>query len=243
MVNDNPPAYVDVDGHGRHYPNIQSRTNADLPPLPSHPPPSVDQVHVFEPKHNIHGTFYIDPLVLPVGKGKHKSKRPLPHASFRTRNNRVELDLGTTGDVHKAPKANVSVSSKSGDIKINILPVLPSRPRLSLDVSSRHGNVVLFLPQGFSGVVQLTTRKGDMIILPALAAIIKTVKTSERETIFMIGAQPNSNDSDNTREASFCELSSRTGSITVGLSGHDSYMPRVGFWKKIGGLFGVRDKP
>lgn len=82
-----------------------------------------------------------------------------------------------------------------------------------------------------------------MIILPALAAIINTVKRSERETIFMIGAQPNPNDSDNSREASFCELSSRTGGITVGLSGRDSYMPRVGFWKKISGYFGAGDKP
>ena len=71
--------------------------------------------------HNFLGTFYIDPLVPAVSKGKHKSKRPLPHASFRTRNNRIELDLGTTGDVHKAPKANVSVSSKSGDIRITIV--------------------------------------------------------------------------------------------------------------------------
>lgn len=82
-----------------------------------------------------------------------------------------------------------------------------------------------------------------MIILPALAAIIKTVKTSERETIFMIGPQSNPNDSINIREASFCELFSRTGGITVGLSGRDSYMPRVGFWKKFGGYFGVGDKP
>jgi len=82
-----------------------------------------------------------------------------------------------------------------------------------------------------------------MIVLPALAAIIRTVKASERETIFIIGSQSNANDSDNTRQASFCELSSRTGCITVGLSGSDSYMPRVGFWKKIGGYFGVGDKP
>ena len=92
-------------------------------------------------------------------------------------------------------------------------------------------------------MVQLTTRKGEMIILPALRAIIKTVKASQRETIFMIGTQPNANDSDNSREASFCELHSRTGSITVGLSGFDSYVPRVGFWKKIGGYLGVGDKP
>jgi len=77
--------------------------------------------HSLIPSYNVPGTFYIDPLVPAIGKGKHKSKRPLPHASFRTRNNKIELDLGTTGDVYKAPKANVSVSSKSGDIKINIV--------------------------------------------------------------------------------------------------------------------------
>jgi len=236
---DNPPAYTDVDGHGRHYAAMQSISNPSLLP---HPPPSVDQVHVFERRHNIHGTFYIDPLIPAVSKGKHKSKRPLPHASFRTRNNAIQLDLGTTGDIRKSPKANVSVSNKSGNIKITILPVLPSKPRLSLDVSSRHGNIILFLPQGFSGVVQLTTRKGEMNILPALRAIIKTVKASQRETIFMIGAQPTANDSDNSHEASFCELSSRTGNITVGLSGLDLYVPRVGFWQKIGGYLGVGDK-
>ena len=132
-------AHADVDSQARHYPSI---SNANLSSLPPHPPPTVDQVHVFEPKHNIHGmscvvrelfllahtviynvpgTFYIDPVVPAVGKGKHKSKRPLPHASFRTRNNKIELDLGTTGDFRKAPKANISVSSKSGDIKINIV--------------------------------------------------------------------------------------------------------------------------
>lgn len=59
MVDDNPPAYADVDGHGRHYANIHSRSNANLPSLPPHPPPSVDQVHVFEQKHNIHGTSFV----------------------------------------------------------------------------------------------------------------------------------------------------------------------------------------
>ena len=62
MVDDNPPAYVDVDGHGRHYPIIHS--NANLPPLPPHPPPSVDQVHVFEQKHNIHGTSWHVPRAI-----------------------------------------------------------------------------------------------------------------------------------------------------------------------------------
>ena len=57
MVEDNPPAYADVDsgavlpvptrsrvsGQARHYPNIvHSRSNTNLPSLPPHPQPSVD---------------------------------------------------------------------------------------------------------------------------------------------------------------------------------------------------------
>jgi hypothetical protein len=57
MVDDNPPAYTDVDGaailpvptrsrasgQARHYPNIvHSRSNANLAYLPPHPQPSVD---------------------------------------------------------------------------------------------------------------------------------------------------------------------------------------------------------
>jgi hypothetical protein len=121
--------------------------------------------------------------------------------------------------------------------------IFPGPAKRLLTTTLLPGNIILFLPQGFSGVVQLTTRKGEMVILPALRAVIKIVKASHRETIFMIGAQPTANDSDNSREASFCELSSRTGSITVGLSGLDSFVPRLGFWQKIGEYFGVRDKP
>ncbi|KAH9479425.1 hypothetical protein JR316_0008015 [Psilocybe cubensis] len=247
-----PPAYSDdFLNHGRdngtssrsqlQVPNVQSRYNQSSVSVNSQDPaPSADQVHIFERNHDIKGTFFIDPLVMAYQrrKGK-KSKKELPHASFRSRKGSVELELATTGDIQKAPKANISVSSHSGSIQITLLPMPASRPRMGLDVNSTHGNVVLYIPEGYSGVLHLKTKKGGIELLPALATHIKTVKFTARETIFMIGTQNNLYELDNSREASFCQVESRTGHIVVGLSGRDRYQAPVGFWKRLGGYFGL----
>lgn len=85
----------------------------------------------------------------------------------------------------------------------------------------------------------LKTKKGDIKLLPALAAHIKIVKSTNRETIFMVGTQNNLYELDNSREASFCQVDSRTGHIVVGLSGRDHYQAPVGFWKRLGGYLGL----
>jgi len=231
---DNPPAYSDHGSVAGQYLPAPNSNNVVL--ATQNPPPSADQVHIFDRKHDIQGTFFIDPLVPALNRRKkHKSKHPLPHASFRSRHGGIDLELATTGNIQDAPKANVAVSTRSGDIKIKLLPMPPSRPRMGLDVDSHHGNIALFLPEGFAGVVHLTTRKGEMQILPALSAFIKIVKSSDREMIFMIGTQNNVYELDTSREASFCEVNTRKGSIVVGLSGRDHYSPQVGFWKRLGG--------
>ncbi|KAF8966344.1 hypothetical protein BDZ97DRAFT_1809130 [Flammula alnicola] len=145
-VVDNPPAYSDLESaHGRvrHHPpppvhaSIARNNGQSL----TVPPPSVDQVHIFERKHNIEGeilslvmsvqtagTFYIDPLVPALDqsrRGKQKCNKPLPHASFRTRNGTIDLNLATTGDGQKTPKARITVSSRHGLIRLNL--VCPSR--------------------------------------------------------------------------------------------------------------------
>jgi hypothetical protein len=127
----------------------------------------------------------------------------------------------------------------------------PSIRPLGLDVTSRKGgesffivvndssafvsgNIVLFLPETFTGIVHLMTRKGEMAVLPALASIMKVVKTSEREIIFMITPKNFPNGADNSGETTLCQLSTRKGTIVVGLSGHDQYLPQPSFWKKLG---------
>jgi hypothetical protein len=87
------------------------------------------------------------------------------------------------------------------------------------------------LPETFTGVVHLGTRKGEMVVLPALAKAMKVVKTSNKEVIFMIAPH---NGADNSGEATLCQLNSRKGNIVVGLSGHDKYVSQPNFWKKLG---------
>ena len=94
---------------------------------------------------------------------------------------------------------------------------------------------MLFIPEGFSGVVHLSTRKGEMQLLPAIMACSKVVKSSDHEKIFMVGTQNNVYELDPSREASFCEINTRKGNIVVGLSGRDHYTPHVGFWKRLFG--------
>jgi len=218
MHTDNPPAYS-AHSHVSPLEGVSTRF----------PPPTVDQVHIFSRHEDIKGTFYIDPHVPSLRRNrKLKSKQTMPHASFRTRKADISIDLGTTGD--DAKKANIEVATHKGDIKINLLPT-SVRP-LGLDVSSRKGNIVVFLPETFTGVVHLLTRKGEMVVLPALASIMKVVKTSTKEVIFMI---PPKNAADSSgSETTLCQLNTRKGTIVVGLAGHDQYESQPSFWKKLG---------
>ena len=102
--------------------------------------------------------------------------------------------------------------------------------------SSLSGNIVLFLPESFTGIVHLMTRKGEMAVLPVLAGIMKVVKTSDKEIIFMIAPKNAPSGADYSGETTLCQLNTRKGTVVVGLSGRDQYAPQPGFWKKIGGF-------
>jgi len=226
MTPDNPPEYS-IRPHA-HVPPVLASMSANI-----QPPPTVDQVHIFSRHDDIKGTFYIDPRVPSLDQSRRKSRRKseLPHASFRTRKANISIDLGITGDTYDVRKANIAVATHKGDIKINLLPTLSIRP-LGLDVTSRKGDIVLFLPEKFSGVVHLMTKKGEMIILPALTSIMRVVKTSHKEIMFTVTAQ-NEFGANNSSETTLCQLNTRKGTIVVGLSGRDQYAPQPGFWKKL----------
>jgi len=215
---DNPPAYsADVlpsGGASNHF-----------------PPATVDQVHIFTNHEDIKGTFYIDPHVPSLRRNRKRKSQQMPHASFRSRKADISIDLCTTGDLSSAKKANIEVATGKGDIKINLLPT-PVRP-LGLDVFSRKGDIVVFLPETFTGVVHLLTKKGEMVVLPALASIMNVVKSSEKEVILMI-APGNGTDNSGDHETSLCQLNARKGTVVVGLGGQDQYESQPSFWKKLG---------
>jgi len=196
------------------------------------PKASVGQLHIFHKgRDSIAGTFYIDPKVPSFGfdpKGCKARKKNPPHASFRTRNGAISLDLASTGDVNPASKAEVLVGSRSGKITINLLPMPATRPRIALEAFTRRGDIVLFLPDTFSGVIQLSTRRGSLEFLPGLAAIMKVIKRSDKDALVSVGDYTMSGD---TKHVDFCQLTSRSGNLIVGLSRKDRHVEVTsGFW-------------
>ena len=90
------------------------------------------------------------------------------------------------------------------------------------------GDIKLFLPDTFSGVIQLSTRKGNLNFLPGLAAVMKVIKRSDKDALVSIGDYTMSGD---TNHVDFCQLTSRSGQIIVGLSRTDRRVDvKSGFW-------------
>lgn len=128
----------------------------------------------------------------------------------------------------------------------------PNRPRLSVEIYSQGGvfsytncipslidppdlvgNIMLFLPRTFCGVLQLNTRKGTLHFLPAITAMMKVMNESEHEALVLFGDQS----SNESSAADFCQLNSRHGKVIVGLSDIDKYEEQPGFWQKLKKIF------
>ncbi|KAG6908791.1 hypothetical protein DXG01_003320 [Tephrocybe rancida] len=180
------------------------------------------------------GTFYIDPKIPSVGfdaRGDKARKKNPPHASFRARNAPISLDLGTTGDANVAfPRANVLVSTRHGNVNVKLLPTSSLRPALSLEVITRGGNILVFVPKDFAGAIQISSHKGRIEFLEAFASEMRVMKQSQNDALVMLGGQ-----SGEIRDMNFCELKSRSGKIIVGLGDIDTYDVKSGFWQKLFG--------
>lgn len=93
---------------------------------------------------------------------------------------------------------------------------------------------MLLIPRTFAGVIQLSTSKGSIQMLPAFRASTKTLKEVDHEALVLIGDQ-NAASAGDPRVADFCQLNSRFGKVVVGIDGEDNYVSEAGFWKKLGG--------
>jgi hypothetical protein len=97
------------------------------------------------------------------------------------------------------------------------------------------GNVVVYLPDDFQGVIHMETMRGTVKILPVLRGRVKIANQSNREVILMV----DTNEANQCQETSFCHLKTNKGNVIVGLSGGDDpYVPKVGIWQWIVGRIG-----
>ena len=108
------------------------------------PPPTVNQVHlearnepisgvyftrchscIQTPNLSLTGTFYIDPQIPNLSPGKKKKKKSKcgknSDASFRSHKGPISLELGTTGSVSRTQRATVNVTTRSGDVSLNLV--------------------------------------------------------------------------------------------------------------------------
>jgi len=202
-------------------------------------PTPVNHAHIRSHYRDLSGTFYVDPELPSPGPDlcvKKNARRrcgkstAIPNASFRTRHGAVSLNLAVTGASANTATANIVVVTRTGDINLNLLSG-HSMKRISLDVRSRKGNIVLLVPKSFHGAIHLrTTRRGSLNFLPAFASVMKFLKSDDNEALVLVGDTTLGN----FAEPDYCELTSRLGKVTVGVSGEDHYVAEVGVWKKLG---------
>lgn len=178
-------------------------------------------------------------------KGKSKKKKGVvdsgPHASFQTRSGNMKLQLGSTLNPDtptssrslegSEERANIFIGTRKGKVEVTLLPreAMPSggmttkRPFIGLDVFSRSGDVIMYLPETFSGVVRVESVKGEMRFLPALTEGMRVLKNTERETMFTLG----------DGQGDLCEIFTRKGRIVLGVAGRDALKEEGGFWRKL----------
>lgn len=90
----------------------------------------------------------------------------------------------------------------------------------------------------------MRTSHGALTFLPAFARRMRVLKLHDREALVLFGAPETADSSFPSPHhseyacADFCELSSRKGSVIVGVADEDAYTSSgVGIWKKIGEFF------
>ncbi|KAI0832084.1 hypothetical protein BC628DRAFT_1351490 [Trametes gibbosa] len=182
-------------------------------------------------EHRVHGSLRAE-----AGGTRGSRMKKAGHgdydASFRTRRGRIDLNIAIVTTVNtnertqrtKIP-ASVSVSSRHGDVVLNVTEIQPGRI-LQLDVSTCTGNILVLLPESFAGHIEVPTRDldsyADDALLPNLAPRCSIVRKDGHVTTLRVnGLPPASEDSGEATEGSCCVANARTGRIIFGLSGVD----------------------
>ncbi|KAL6309327.1 hypothetical protein BKA93DRAFT_759607 [Sparassis latifolia] len=158
-----------------------------------------------------------------------KARTPEVNAAFRTRHGQISVDVAVVGPnlysatdalgMVKNLRARVMFSSRHGNISVNLREVQPGHC-VDLDVSTRHGNVVILLPPTFDGAIVVHTRgdRDQVRFLQAFAECARTVRAHDRSTQIVLS--PNANTTGREGDDR-CLVSTRHGKITFGLSGYD----------------------
>nr|GAT57982.1 predicted protein [Mycena chlorophos] len=215
----------------------ESELQPDPEPLAA-APQAGDRIRIHKRWANISGTYFVSPHTPEpepepepgVDKKKKKpkpkpKKQEEPDAFFYSRRGFLSLDIGTAGSgsgrTSETAKASIAASTKSGDININLIAPLVVRPRFDVEITTQSGKLTLFLPQTFSGAIQIYTKTGTVTLLPALTTSMRVVKSTPTESLILVGPQPMGADAQQ-RPADYCLLRTVSGDVLMGVRGRDN---------------------
>ncbi|KAI0046991.1 hypothetical protein FA95DRAFT_1606456 [Auriscalpium vulgare] len=154
-----------------------------------------------------------------------------PAATFSTRHGSITARLAIVGDALSPARAGVKATTRDRKIDIDLFAKAPSK-FIDLDVYSRKGRVLVMIPRTYSGIVDLSSRRGDVTVLPVLSAAARVVRAAGREVSILVGDDGQAAGS-SSQFADHMHLYSRRGSVTVGFSGEDHYVQPEGKFAKM----------
>ncbi|KAH9930215.1 uncharacterized protein B0H18DRAFT_993783 [Fomitopsis serialis] len=148
---------------------------------------------------------------------RRSSRKPEVNAAFRTRHGPIKVNVGIANsalmtassvDGQRKARGRVMLSSRHGRIHVNLTEIQLGRSA-DLDVSTRHGNITVFLPPSFDGSVAFRSRRGasGITFLPHFASRARVVRGSDRE---MLAGDD------------YCVIGTRHGKVVIGIYGLDT---------------------
>jgi len=215
-------------------------------PPPTAPPPSSSVVpsvptnglNISTMFENIRGVWLLDPLapqstdrsILQILVDRRAGRRPrrfhnmttgAPTAKLDSRRGNIFATFQVVGESAIPATATIRSTTHDGNIVLELVSKAPSRT-INVDAYSRTGNISLLIPRSFSGVVELRGRRGDIELLPALAAYARVERANNNETIVVIGniAPPTPGFAG---VGDLARIYSRSGRMRLGFCGEDSF--------------------
>jgi hypothetical protein len=206
-----------------------------VPSLPTVPANGLNMSTVFE---NIRGSWLLDPLapqssdqsLLQAFVEHRAGRRPrrfhnmtvgTPTAKLDSRRGNIFATFRVVGESPVPATATIRSTTHNGNIVLELVSKPPSRT-VNFDAYSRTGNISLLIPRSFSGTVELRGRRGDIELLPALAAYARVQRATNSETVVFIGniAPPTPGFAS---VGDLARLYSHSGRMRLGFCGEDSF--------------------
>jgi hypothetical protein len=227
-----PRQYTPEAGPSTPPPYAPAPPSLDAPTVPTN---GVNVSTVFE---NIRGTWLLDPLapqssdqsLLQAFVDRRAGRRPRrfhnmtvtsPTAKLDSRRGNIFATFRILGESAVPATATIRSTTHNGNIVLELVSKPPSRT-VNFDAYSRTGNISLLIPRSFSGTVELKGRRGDIELLPALAAYARVERATNSETVVLIG-NPAFPTPGFASAGDLARLYSHSGRLRLGFCGEDSF--------------------